>query len=77
MIVRQGGLVVVTGIAIGLVAALAGTRLIQSLLYGVSPRDPLVFGVTTLAVLAVAFLACWIPARRASRVSPLEALRTG
>ena len=76
MIVRQGGLVAVAGIAIGLATALAGSRLIESLLYGVSSRDPGVFAITTLTLLAVALLACWLPARRAARLNPLDALRT-
>jgi ABC-type lipoprotein release transport system permease subunit len=42
----------------------------------VSPRDPIVFSLTTVALLVVALLACWLPARRASRLSPLQALRT-
>jgi putative ABC transport system permease protein len=75
MIVRQGGLVALAGIAIGLAAALAGSRLIESLLYGVSSRDPGVFATMTLALLAVALLACWLPARRAARLNPIDALR--
>jgi putative ABC transport system permease protein len=75
MISRQGGSVALGGAAVGLVAALAGSRLISSLLYGVSPRDPQVFAVTTLALLAVAVAACWLPARRAAHVDPLVALR--
>jgi putative ABC transport system permease protein len=75
MIVRQGGLVAIAGITIGLATALAGSRLIESLLYGVSSRDPRVFAITTLTLLAVALLACWLPARRAARLNPLEALR--
>ncbi len=75
-IVRQGGLVALAGVAVGLAAALAGSRVIASLLYGVSPRDPAVFAATTLTLLAVALVACWLPARRAARLSPLEALRT-
>jgi ABC-type lipoprotein release transport system permease subunit len=59
-----------------LAAALAGSRLIASLLYGVSPRDPVIFAATTLLLLVVAAAACWLPARRAARLSPLEALRT-
>jgi ABC-type antimicrobial peptide transport system permease subunit len=76
MILRQGGAVTLTGIVVGLIVALAGSQLIQSLLYGVSPRDPIVFSLTTIALLVIALLACWLPARRAARLSPLEALRT-
>lgn len=75
-IVQQGGLVAVAGITVGLVAAFAGSRLIESMLYGVSPRDPAVFAATTVVLLGAALLACWLPARRAARLSPLEALRT-
>jgi predicted permease len=74
-IVRQGGLVAVAGLTIGVAAALAGGHAIESLLYGVSPRDPIVFVATTLALLVVALVACWLPARRASKLSPVEALR--
>jgi putative ABC transport system permease protein len=76
MILRQGGAVTLIGVAVGLAAAIAGSRLIQSLLYGVGPRDPVIFVVTTLSLLGIALLACWLPARRAARLSPLEALRT-
>jgi ABC-type antimicrobial peptide transport system permease subunit len=76
MIVRQGGLVALAGVVVGLATAFAGSRLIASLLYGVSPRDPGVFAVTTLTLLVFALLACWLPARRAARLSPLEALRS-
>jgi len=75
MIVRQGGLVTGAGIAIGLATALAGSRLIESLLYGGSSRDPRVLAITTVTLLAVALFACWLPARRAARLNPLEALR--
>ena len=75
MIVRQGGLVTLGGILIGLGAAFAGSRLIASLLFGVSPRDPAVFAATTITLLFVALLACWLPARRAASVDPLVALR--
>src|SRR2546423_823982 len=65
MIVRQGSIVALAGITVGLAAAFAGGRLIESLLYGISPRDPGVFaGMTT--VLSVALLACWLPGRRAA-----------
>jgi len=76
MLLRQGGLVTLLGIVAGLIAAYAGSQLIRSLLYGVSPRDPIVFSLTTATLLVVALLACWLPARRAARLSPLQALRT-
>jgi putative ABC transport system permease protein len=75
MILGQGGIVALVGISVGLVVAFAGSRLIESLLYGIGPRDPFVFGATSLALLAVALLACWLPARRAARLSPIDALR--
>ena len=74
MIVRQGAVVAIAGVLVGLIAAGAVSRVIESLLYGVSPRDPVVFAATTSLLIAVALLACWLPARRASRLSPLEAL---
>jgi predicted permease len=75
MVVRQGGTVVFGGIAAGLATSFAGGRLISSLLYNVAPHDPAVFAVTTALLLAVALVACWLPARRAASVDPLVALR--
>ena len=75
LIVRQGGAVALLGIGAGLTAALAGSRLLESLLFEISPRDPGVFAGTTIVLILVAVLACWLPARRAARLSPLEALR--
>jgi putative ABC transport system permease protein len=75
MIVRQGGLVALVGIAVGLAGAFAGSRLIDSLLYGVNARDPAIFAATTVTLLGVALMACWLPARRAARLNPLDALR--
>lgn len=74
-IVMQGGTVALLGIAIGLAAALAGGRLIASVLHGVSPRDPLVFAVMAVTLQVVALAACWMPARRAARLDPTIALR--
>jgi ABC-type antimicrobial peptide transport system permease subunit len=75
MVLRQGMGTVELGLFIGLAAAFAGTRLLADLFYGVAPSDPVTYaGVATL-LLAVTLLACRIPARRATRVSPLAALR--
>jgi ABC-type antimicrobial peptide transport system permease subunit len=75
MILTQGGRVVIAGAGIGLTFAATGSRVIESVLYGVRPRDLSVFATTPLLLLGVALLACWIPARRASRLSPVDALR--
>jgi putative ABC transport system permease protein len=77
LILRQGGTVALAGVVLGFGAAFAGSRLVESLLYGVSPRDPAIFAWTTLTLLGVALLACWLPARRASRINPVETLRAG
>jgi predicted permease len=75
MVLGQSLIVIGLGIAIGLGAALAGTRLLASLLVGVSSNDPLTFIVVVTVLAVVALLACWLPARRATHVSPLVALR--
>jgi putative ABC transport system permease protein len=75
MIVLQNGRVTVVGLTLGIVAALLGGRMIESLLYEVNPRDPFVFAATALMLLAIAVLACWLPARRAARLNPVEILR--
>jgi len=64
------------GLVLGLAASAAATRLIRSLLYGTQPLDPIVFVLVTVALLAVATLACLLPAWRASRLDPMQALRT-
>jgi len=72
-----GGLRLTTlGVVLGVVAAVASTRVLASLLYGVGPVDPLSFVAIALLVVAIAFAACYVPARRAMRVDPMEALRT-
>jgi putative ABC transport system permease protein len=75
LIVGQGFKLVLAGLMIGLIGAYAVTRLVASLLFGVTTKDPLTFGVVALALAVVALLACYIPARRAAKVDPIEALR--
>jgi macrolide transport system ATP-binding/permease protein len=75
MVLRQGIGIVAIGLLVGLAAAFAGTRLLADLFYGVKPSDPITYAAVATLLLAVALLACWIPARRATRVSPTVALR--
>ena len=76
LVVRQGMAPVVLGLVIGIVAALALGRLLTTQLYEVSPHNPALLAITALTLGAVALLACFLPARRATFVNPIEALRT-
>lgn len=74
-VLRQGGVIAGMGLVVGLGAAVAFTRLMATLLFGVSPLDPPTYAVVSLALVAVSLLASYLPARRAARVHPVETLR--
>ena len=75
MILSDGARMALIGIGIGLVAALALTRFMESMLFGVKPTDPLTFLGVSVLLCGIALLACYVPARRAMKVDPIEALR--
>ncbi|HEX5437809.1 MAG TPA: ABC transporter permease [Gemmatimonadaceae bacterium] len=75
LVVRQGVMLTLIGIGGGAGIAMAGTRLMRSMLYGVSATDPLTFAGIALMLVVVAVVACWIPARRAASIDPVESLR--
>ena len=75
LVVWQGGALVAGGLLLGLLAASAVGRIIESLLFGVGAFDPLTFTVVTAVLVSVGLLACWFPASRAARVDPMDVLR--
>jgi putative ABC transport system permease protein len=75
MVIRQGIILALMGVAIGVVVALGITRLITSMIYGVTPYDPVTFVTVAILLVLVAAAACYVPARRAMRVDPMVALR--
>jgi putative ABC transport system permease protein len=77
LVLRLGMRLAILGCALGIIAAFVGTRSLQSMLFGITPTDPVTFATVALIVLGVAALACYLPARRASRVDPVDVLRAG
>jgi putative ABC transport system permease protein len=75
LILGRGVTLALTGITVGLLGALALTRFLSSMLFGVKAKDPLIFGGVALLLMLVALMACYVPARRAMKVDPMVALR--
>lgn len=75
MVLGQGGVVAAIGVFVGLAAALAASGLLEAILFDVSPTDPATYAAVALGLFLVSLAACWVPARRASRLDPVEALR--
>ena len=76
LVIKQGMSVALTGMALGLVGALVLTRFMRALLFGVHASDPLTFAAIAAALAVVVLVACYVPARRASRIDPIVSLRT-
>jgi ABC-type antimicrobial peptide transport system permease subunit len=75
MIMGEGSIMLFSGVAIGLVLAIVTARILSGILYGVGPLDPVAFSVAPLLLTVAALIATWLPARRATRIDPVQALR--
>jgi putative ABC transport system permease protein len=75
MVLRQGLIIVAVGIVCGLIGAIALSNIVASLLFGVSATDPLAFALSLLLLAGVALVACFLPARRATKVDPVAAIK--
>jgi putative ABC transport system permease protein len=75
LVIREGMKLALAGVVVGVLFALALTRVLRGLLYDVKPTDPLTFVAVSLVLVAIALFACWLPARRATKIDPMEALR--
>jgi putative ABC transport system permease protein len=76
LVSSQGLRMALAGVAIGLVGTVLASRSLASLLYGISALDPVTLGAASVALIAIALAACSLPARRAARIDPMQALRT-
>ena len=75
MVLMEGGVLLGIGLALGVIGSLLATRLIQGLLFGVTPNDPVTILLVAVAMVAIGVAACWVPARRAAKVDPAVAMR--
>jgi putative ABC transport system permease protein len=76
MVISEGGLLVLLGLGVGVIGALSLSRLMQGLLFGVAPHDPVTLAAVSAIMAAVGIIACWVPALRAARIDPAVALRS-